>query len=204
MVRQSQRVVRRLLPLSSAKKPAIFTDIQQFRAPVLVISCATSVYGGARLGRTGRCPFYATDRGRRSCPEGCATRIAADRLDGHHESWRFFVELGRRLSSRRVPRAHHMVWCTPNPSAPCVFQQARQLSWTVPERAEPVKFLIRDREVAVARERASQKRLDNLWTILCRTARNTRFSSELPARRTRESKHLRYAVNRRVVGSSPT
>ena len=55
-----------------------------------------------------------------------------------------------------------MVWCTPNPSAPCVFQQARQLSWTVPERAEPVKFLIRDREVAVARERASQK---NVWTI---------------------------------------
>ena len=30
-----------------------------------------------------------------------------------------------------------------------------------------------------------------------------RFSSELPARRTRESDHLRYAVNRRVAGSNP-
>src|SRR2546427_6605891 len=89
--------------------------------------------------------------------KGAQTRIAADRLDGHHESWRFFVELGRRLSSRRV----HMVWCTPNPSAPCVFQQGRQLSWTVPERAEPVKFLIRDREVA-SRESAPVK---DVWTI---------------------------------------
>jgi hypothetical protein len=54
-----------------------------------------------------------------------------------------------------------MVWCTPNPSAPCVFLQARQLSWTVPERAEPVKFLIRDREVAVARERAWTRRSES-------------------------------------------
>jgi putative transposase len=38
----------------------------------------------------------------------------------------FFIE----LESRRV----HMVGCTPNPSAPWVVQQARQLSWTLPER----------------------------------------------------------------------
>ena len=31
----------------------------------------------------------------------------------------------------------------------------------------------------------------------------TRFSPELPARRTREPNHLRYAVNRRVAGSNP-
>jgi transposase InsO family protein len=48
----------------------------------------------------------------------------------------FFIE----LASRRV----HMVGCTPNPSAPWVVQRARQLSWTLPERAEPIKYLIRD------------------------------------------------------------
>ena len=50
----------------------------------------------------------------------------------------FFIE----LESRRV----HMVGCTPNPSAPWVVQQARQLSWTLPKRAAPIKFLIRDRD----------------------------------------------------------
>ena len=44
-------------------------------------------------------------------------------------------------------------------------------------------------------------RLHNLCTIFCRTPGNTRFSSELQARRTREAKHLHYAVNRRVAGS---
>jgi putative transposase len=50
----------------------------------------------------------------------------------------FFIELG----SRRV----HLAWCTPNPSAPWVIQQARQQSWTSAERAEPMRFLIRDRD----------------------------------------------------------
>jgi putative transposase len=50
----------------------------------------------------------------------------------------FFIELG----SRRV----HVAGCTPNPSAPWVVQQARQLSWTLAERSEPMRFLIRDRD----------------------------------------------------------
>ena len=50
----------------------------------------------------------------------------------------FFIELG----SRRV----HVAGCTPNPSAPWVVQQARQLSWTLAERSEPIRFLIRDRD----------------------------------------------------------
>jgi putative transposase len=50
----------------------------------------------------------------------------------------FFIELG----SRRV----HIAGCTPNPSAAWVVQQARQLSWTFAERAEPLRFLIRDRD----------------------------------------------------------
>jgi len=50
----------------------------------------------------------------------------------------FFIELG----SRRV----HVAGCTPNPSAAWVIQQARQLSWTMAERAEPMRFLIRDRD----------------------------------------------------------
>jgi putative transposase len=50
----------------------------------------------------------------------------------------FFIELG----SRRV----HLAGCTANPTAPWVVQQARQLSWTLAERAEPIRFLIRDRD----------------------------------------------------------
>jgi transposase InsO family protein len=49
----------------------------------------------------------------------------------------FFIELG----SRRV----HLAGCTPNPNGPWVTQQARQLTWTVAKRAEPFRFLIRDR-----------------------------------------------------------
>jgi len=50
----------------------------------------------------------------------------------------FFIELG----SRRV----HVVGCTPNPTAPWVTQQARQLTWTLAERPESFRFLIRDRD----------------------------------------------------------
>src|SRR6266850_3873102 len=50
----------------------------------------------------------------------------------------FFIELG----SRRV----HVAGSTPNPTAPWVIQQARQLSWTLAGRSEPMRFLIRDRD----------------------------------------------------------
>ena len=50
----------------------------------------------------------------------------------------FFIELG----SRRV----HTAGCTANPTAPWVIQQARHLSWALSERAEPIRFLIRDRD----------------------------------------------------------
>jgi putative transposase len=50
----------------------------------------------------------------------------------------FFIE----LASRRV----HMAGCTPNPSGPWTTQQARHFAWTLPERAEPLRFLIRDRD----------------------------------------------------------
>jgi putative transposase len=50
----------------------------------------------------------------------------------------FFIELG----SRRV----HMVGCTPTLSAPWVTQQARHLTWTLAERPESFRFLIRDRD----------------------------------------------------------
>jgi putative transposase len=50
----------------------------------------------------------------------------------------FFIELG----SRRV----HIAGCTPNPSAPWVTQQGRQLMWTLAERPERLRFLIRDRD----------------------------------------------------------
>jgi putative transposase len=50
----------------------------------------------------------------------------------------FFIELG----CRRV----HVAGCTPNPSAPWVIQRARQLTWTLADRPEPLRFLIRDRD----------------------------------------------------------
>jgi putative transposase len=50
----------------------------------------------------------------------------------------FFIELG----SRRV----HVAGCTPNPRAPWVTQQARQLTWTLADRPASFRFLIRDRD----------------------------------------------------------
>jgi putative transposase len=50
----------------------------------------------------------------------------------------FFIE----LSSRRV----HVAGCTQNPSASWVTQQARHLTWTLAERPESFRFLIRDRD----------------------------------------------------------
>src|SRR5205823_3273417 len=44
-----------------------------------------------------------------------------------------------RAGSRRV----HLAGCTPNPSDLWVTQQARQLTWTLAERREPVCFLMR-------------------------------------------------------------
>ena len=50
----------------------------------------------------------------------------------------FFIE----VASRRV----HLAGCTAHPDAEWVTQQARQVAWTVAERVEPVRFLIRDRD----------------------------------------------------------
>jgi putative transposase len=50
----------------------------------------------------------------------------------------FFIELG----SRRV----HLAGCTATPAATWVTQQARQLTWTLRDRSEPLRFLIRDRD----------------------------------------------------------
>jgi putative transposase len=49
----------------------------------------------------------------------------------------FFIELG----SRRV----NLAGCTPTPTGAWVTQQARQLTWTLADRPEPFRFLIRDR-----------------------------------------------------------
>jgi transposase InsO family protein len=50
----------------------------------------------------------------------------------------FFLE----LSSRRV----RFAGCTANPDGRWVAQQARQLAWSLPERATPARFLIHDRD----------------------------------------------------------
>ena len=50
----------------------------------------------------------------------------------------FFIE----IASRRV----HMAGCTAHPDAEWVAQQARQVTWTLSERSQPVRFLIRDHD----------------------------------------------------------
>jgi putative transposase len=50
----------------------------------------------------------------------------------------FFIE----LKSRRV----HLVGCTENPNGAWVAQQARNLVWSLTERASPLRFLIHDRD----------------------------------------------------------
>jgi putative transposase len=56
----------------------------------------------------------------------------------------FFVE----LASRRV----HLAGCTANPTGAWVTQQARQITWTLPERSTPLRFLIRDRDRKFTRD----------------------------------------------------
>jgi hypothetical protein len=50
----------------------------------------------------------------------------------------FFIELG----SRRV----YFAGATPTPSAACVTRPERQLTWTLADRPEPFRFLIRDHD----------------------------------------------------------
>jgi len=50
----------------------------------------------------------------------------------------FFIE----IATRRV----HLAGCTARPDAEWVTQQARQVAWTLAERAEPVRFVIRDHD----------------------------------------------------------
>jgi len=50
----------------------------------------------------------------------------------------FFIEIG----SRRV----HVAGCTAHPDGEWVTQQARHLAWTLAERADPVRVLIRDHD----------------------------------------------------------
>jgi putative transposase len=56
----------------------------------------------------------------------------------------FFIELG----SRRV----HLAGCSANPTGTWVTQQARQFAWTLQERPEPFRFLIRDRDSKFTRD----------------------------------------------------
>jgi putative transposase len=55
----------------------------------------------------------------------------------------FFLELG----SRRV----HLAGCTRNPDGRWTTQQARQLAWSLSERATPARFLIHDRDSKFSR-----------------------------------------------------
>ncbi len=55
----------------------------------------------------------------------------------------FFIDLG----SRRV----HLAGCTANPDGRWTTQQARQLTWSLLDRPQPIRFLIRDRDSKFSR-----------------------------------------------------
>jgi putative transposase len=57
----------------------------------------------------------------------------------------FFIE----VATRRV----HFVVCTARPDDVWVTQQARQLTWTLAERSEPVRLLVRERSQIYAKLR---------------------------------------------------
>jgi len=52
----------------------------------------------------------------------------------------FFIE----VTTRRV----HFAGCTAHPDEEWVTQRARQVSWTLSDRAGPVRFVIRDRDAS--------------------------------------------------------
>ncbi len=60
---------------------------------------------------------------------------------------RLYVLFFLGLSSRRV----HLAGCTASPDGPWATQQARQLAWSLPERATPARFLIHDRDSKFSR-----------------------------------------------------
>jgi len=55
---------------------------------------------------------------------------------------RLYALLFIEIASRRV----HLAGCTANPDSEWVTQQARHVAWTLAERADPVRFLIRDHD----------------------------------------------------------
>ena len=69
----------------------------------------------------------------------------------------FFIELG----SRRV----HLAGCTRNPNAQWVTQQARQCAWSLAERSEPLRFLIRDRDQKFTSEFDAVFRSDGIQVV---------------------------------------
>ena len=46
----------------------------------------------------------------------------------------------------------HVAGCTANPDGSWTAQQARQLAWSLPERATPARFLIHDRDSKFSRD----------------------------------------------------
>jgi len=55
---------------------------------------------------------------------------------------RFYVLFFIGIASRRV----YLAGCTAHPDGEWVTQQARHVAWTLSERADPVRFLIRDHD----------------------------------------------------------
>jgi hypothetical protein len=76
----------------------------------------------------------------RTPPEYVGRRVVSLR------SRRFGCNASTSSASSSWAAAVHVAGCTPNPNAPWVIQQARQLSSTLAERSEPMRFLIRDRD----------------------------------------------------------
>jgi putative transposase len=69
----------------------------------------------------------------------------------------FFIE----VASRRV----HLAGCTAHPDAGWVTQQARQVAWTFAERAEPVRFLLRDHDRTFTGGFDAVFAAQNIWIV---------------------------------------
>ena len=124
------------------------------RKPAVGIS--THRRGARRAGRRGSATSVRTwlreaGLGRRQRPgltgtnyTSASAQLARGRFLHRGTLWlqRLYVLFFIELATRRV----HFAGCTQNPSGPWVTQQARQLTWTLAERQEPIRFLIRDRD----------------------------------------------------------
>ena len=208
-------------------RPAISTDIRHFPARVLVIRAARGVHAELQILKQfwGFLEVVIRSVGGRirgpGGPKavGCRAIMRPRRLMG--TSCRPPIGWSQRGPGVRRPRVPSGLRETASPVPKCISSgvcprkpegaRARLRIWLARRGIRGYEcsgcgrrtWQVRDVRLRTWDDQVACSRLDELCTIICRTPDNNSFSSELPARRTRESEHLHYAYNRRVAGSNP-